>query len=155
MQKKYLICRAGWMMGGGAGKDKKFIQKLMRQIANGKDVLFIVNDKLGTPTYTHDFARNVKLLIEKGKTGLYNMACKGKTSRVEVACELINLLRLNGSVKINEVSSDYFQKEYFAPRPASERLINARLNEDGLDVMRDWRISLSEYLSKSYTNYKI
>ena len=151
--KKYLICRAGWMMGGGAGKDKKFIQKLMRQIANGKDVLFIVNDKLGTPTYTHDFARNVKLLIEKGKTGLYNMVCKGKTSRMEVACELINLLRLNGTVKINEVSSDYFQKEYFVPRPASERLINARLNEDGLDVMRDWKTSLSEYLSEDYPNY--
>jgi dTDP-4-dehydrorhamnose reductase len=151
--KKHLICRAGWMMGGGPRKDKKFIQKLISQIAKGDDELFIVNDKLGTPTYTHDFALNVKLLIEKGKTGLYNMVCKGKTSRVEVAYELINLLRLNGSVKINEVSSDYFQKEYFAPRPASERLINARLNEDGLDVMRDWKTSLSEYLSEDYPNY--
>ena len=153
--RKYLICRAGWMMGGGPRKDKKFIQKLIFQIAKGDDELFIVNDKLGTPTYTHDFAQNVKVLIEKGKTGLYNMACKGKTSRMEVACELIDLLRLKGTVKINEVSSDYFQKEYFVPRPASERLINARLNEDGLDVMRDWKISLSEYLNKSYTNYKI
>ena len=151
--KKYLICRAGWMMGGGPRKDKKFIQKLISQIAKGDDELFIVNDKLGTPTYTHDFALNVKLLIEKGKTGLYNMVCKGKTSRMEVACELINLLRLNGTVKINEVSSDYFQKEYFVPRPASERLINARLNEDGLDVMRDWKTSLSEYLSEDYPNY--
>ena len=153
--RKYLICRAGWMMGGGPKKDKKFVQKIINQLNLGSNELFIVNDKLGTPTYTHDFARNVKLLIEKGKTGLYNMVCNGKTSRMEVACELINLLRLNGSVKINEVSSGYFQKEYFAPRPASERLINARLNEDGLDVMRDWRISLSEYLNKSYTNYKI
>jgi len=151
--KKYLICRAGWMMGGGPRKDKKFIQKLISQIAKGDNELFIVNDKLGTPTYTHDFALNVKLLIEKRKTGLYNMACKGKTSRVEVACELINLLRLNGSVKIIEVGSDYFQKEYFAPRPSSERLINARLNEDGLDVMRDWKTSLSEYLSEDYPNY--
>ncbi len=151
--RKYLICRAGWMMGGGPKKDKKFVQKIINQLNLGSNQLFIVNDKLGTPTYTHDFARNVKLLIEKGKTGLYNMACKGKTSRVEVACELINLLRLNGSVKISEVSSDYFQKEYFAPRPASERLINARLNEDGLDVMKDWKTSLSEYISESYSDY--
>jgi dTDP-4-dehydrorhamnose reductase len=151
--RKYLICRAGWMMGGGPRKDKKFIQKLISQIANGEDELFIVNDKLGTPTYTHDFAKNVKLLIEKGKRGLYNMACKGKTSRLDVACELINLLRLNESVKVSEVSSDYFQKEYFAPRPASERLINARLNEDGLDVMKDWETSLSEYISESYSDY--
>ena len=147
---QYLICRAGWMMGGGPRKDKKFIQKIMCQITNGENELFIVNDKLGTPTYTHDFARNVKLLIEKGKTGLYNMVCHGKTSRMEVACELINLLRLNGTVKINEVSSDYFQKEYFVPRPASERLINAKLGEEGLDVMRDWKTSLSEYLNNTY-----
>jgi len=151
--RKYLICRAGWMMGGGPRKDKKFIQKLIFQIAKGDDELFIVNDKLGTPTYTHDFARNVKLLIEKGKTGLYNMACKGKTSRVEVACELINLLRLNGSVKISEVSSDYFQKEYFAPRPASEILINARLHKESLDVMKGWKTSLSDYISESYSDY--
>ena len=64
-----------------------------------------------------------------------------------------NLLKLNGSVKISEVSSDYFQKEYFAPRPASERLMNARLNEDGLDVMKDWKTALSEYLSEAYSDY--
>jgi dTDP-4-dehydrorhamnose reductase len=151
--RKYLICRAGWMMGGGPKKDKKFVQKIINQLNLGSNQLFIVNDKLGTPTYTHDFARNVKLLIEKGKTGLYNMACKGKTSRVEVACELINLLRLNGSVKISEVSSDYFQKEYFAPRPASERLINARLHKESLDVMKGWKTSLSEYISESYSDY--
>ena len=151
--RKYLICRAGWMMGGGPKKDKKFVQKIINQLNLGSNKLFIVNDKLGTPTYTHDFARNVKLLIEEGKTGLYNMACKGKTSRVEVACELINLLRLNGSVKISEVSSDYFQKEYFAPRPASERLINARLQKESLDVMKGWKTSLSEYISESYSDY--
>jgi len=44
-------------------------------------------------------------------------------------------------------------KQIVVPRPASERLINARLNEDGLDVMRDWKTSLSEYLSEDYPNY--
>ena len=151
--RKYLICRAGWMMGGGPKKDKKFVQKIINQLNLGSNQLFIVNDKLGTPTYTHDFARNVNLLIEKEKTGLYNMVCKGKTSRMEVACELINLLRLNGSVKISEVSSAYFQKEYFAPRPASERLINARLQKESLDVMKGWKTSLSEYISESYSDY--
>ena len=148
----YLICRAGWMMGGGPRKDKKFIQKLMRQVEYGEEELFIVNDKLGTPTYTHDFARNVKLLIEKGRTGLYNMVCQGITSRLEVAQELVKQLRMNGDIKINEVSSDHFEKEYFAPRPVSERLINARLEQEGLDIMRDWKKSLSEYLSESYSD---
>jgi len=151
--KKYLICRAGWMMGGGPKKDKKFIQKLMHQIANGEDELYIVNDKFGTPTYTLGFARNVKLLIEKGKTGLYNMVCQGVTSRLDVAHELVKQIGMNGTIKINEISSDHFEKEYFAPRPESERLINARLGEDGLDIMDDWKTSLSEYLSEDYSNY--
>ena len=150
---KHLICRAGWMMGGGPRKDKKFIQKLMRQIQNGVRELHIVHDKLGTPTYTHDFARNVKLLIEKGKVGLYNMVCQGVTSRLEVARELISQLGMKGEIKINEVSSDYFKKEYFASRPASERLINARLEQEGLDIMRDWKISLNEYLSNFFSDY--
>ena len=55
--KRFLVCRAGWMMGGGPNKDKKFIQKLMKQLKEGRRELFIVNDKDGTPTYTHDFAK--------------------------------------------------------------------------------------------------
>ena len=61
---KHLICRAGWMMGGGPNKDKKFIQKIIKQIKDGKKELFIVDDKVGTPTYTYDFANNLKLLLE-------------------------------------------------------------------------------------------
>ena len=152
---KHLICRAGWMMGGGPRKDKKFIQKLMNQIQEGATELNIVHDKLGTPTYTHDFARNVKLLIEHGKTGLYNMVCQGVTSRLEVARELVKQLGISSEIKINEVSSDYFKKEYFAPRPTSERLINARLEKEGLDIMRNWKTSLKEYLSEYYTDYLI
>ena len=148
--KKHLICRAGWMMGGGPRKDKKFIQKLMKQIKGGANELHVVHDKLGTPTYTHDFAHNVKLLIEKGKTRLYNMVCQGVTSRLEVARELVSQLGMDEEIKINEVASDYFEKEYFAPRPFSERLLNARLEQEGMDFMRDWRLALKEYIETCY-----
>ena len=56
-------------------------------------------------------------------------------------------------MNINEVGSNYFGKEYFAPRPASERLINARLSEEVLDIMKDWKTALSEYLSEAYSDY--
>ena len=149
----YLICRAGWMMGGGPRKDKKFIQKLMNQIKGGSKILYIVNDKLGTPTYTHDFAGNVKLLIEKQKTGLYNMVCQGATSRLEVAQQLVIELKLKNNIIIKKVPSNFFKQEYFAPRPACERLVNKRLSEAGLDIMRDWKIALKEYISTYYNNY--
>ena len=151
--RNYLICRAGWMMGGGPKKDKKFIQKIMKQIKKGKKILKIVNDKLGTPTYTHDFASNVKLLIEKGERGLFNMVCGGLTSRMEVATELVRLLNVQNDIKITEVSSAFFSKEYFAERPACERLINKKLDDLGLNIMRDWKIALKEYLKDYYSNY--
>ena len=151
--RRHLICRAGWMMGSGPKKDKKFIQKIMKQIKEGKKELYIVNDKFGTPTYTQDFAKNVKLLIEKEYWGLYNMVCEGETSRLEVAKELLSILSLDNKIKINEVSSDYFKKEYFAERPPSEKLLNRKLNLRGLNIMRDWKVALREYISDYYKNY--
>ena len=141
------------MMGGGPLKDKKFIQKIMSQIKNGKKELFIVNDKLGTPTYTHDFAQNVKLLIEKKFWGLYNMVCKGITGRYEVTLELIKVLGKENEIKITPVQSDYWKKEYFAQRPNSERLLNRKLDLRGLNIMRDWRICLEEYIQNYYQGY--
>jgi dTDP-4-dehydrorhamnose reductase len=90
--RRYLVCRAGWMMGAGPAKDKKFIQKIVKQIKDGEKELFIVNDKDGTPTYTHDFAKTVIALIEKEFWGLYNCVCGGQTSRLKVAQELIKIL---------------------------------------------------------------
>ncbi|TAK39911.1 MAG: NAD(P)-dependent oxidoreductase [Lysobacteraceae bacterium] len=151
--RRYLVCRAGWMMGAGPEKDKKFIQKIMGQIKSGADELFVVNDKLGTPTYTVDFARNVRLLLEKEVWGLYNMVCGGMTGRFEVASELVRMLGLADRVAIKAVGSDYFKEEYFAARPPSERLVDRKLTLRGLNVMRDWRVCLREYLDDYYAGY--
>ena len=151
--RRHLVCRAGWMMGGGPAKDKKFIQKLMKQLKEGRRELHIVDDKLGTPTYTVDFARNVKLLLEKRFWGIYNMVCPGVTSRLEVARYLLDALALADRVKITPVPSDYFAAEYFAVRPASERLLTVKLDLRGLNVMRDWKVCLDEYLAEQYHSY--
>ena len=121
--RRHLICRAGWMMGSGPKKDKKFIQKIMQQLKDGEKELFVVNDKLGTPTYTHDFARNVKVL------------------------------GLEGEVTVTPVNSDYWKEIYFADRPASERLIDQKLDLRGLNIMRDWRVCLQEYIDNYYRGY--
>lgn len=151
--KRFLICRAGWMMGAGPAKDKKFIQKLMKQIKEGRTILNIVNDKDGTPTYTHDFARNVRLLLEKEHWGLYNMVCGGQTSRLEVAQELLRILNMEKSIKINSVDSDFFKDVYFAERPPCERLDNRKLRLRNINLMRDWKIALQEYIGSYYKNY--
>lgn len=141
----YYIFRAGWMMGGGPTKDKKFINKVFKQIKAGSKELFVVDDKLGTPTYTHDFASSMLKVIDSGYYGLYNQVCEGSGSRYDVACELIRLLGLQDTVKITKVDSTHFQQEYFAPRPSSEKLLNAKLTMRGINYMRDWHICLAEY----------
>ena len=151
--RQHLICRAGWMMGGGPRKDKKFIQKLMRQLHDGSRELNIVNDKLGTPTYTRDFACNVRLLLEHRWWGLCNMVCQGATSRLEVARALLDELGLQDSVNVRLVDSDFFADTYFAPRPNCERLVNRKLALRGLDVMRPWREALAEYIRTDYPGY--
>ena len=151
--KRFVICRAGWMMGSGPKKDKKFIQKLMKQIKDGKQELFIVNDKDGTPTYTHDFAKTVKELIQKEYWGLYNCVCGGQTSRLEVATELVHLLGLSKTIKINIVESDYFKDIYYAERPSSERLLTKKIELRKVNAMRDWKVSLKEYIENYYQDY--
>jgi dTDP-4-dehydrorhamnose reductase len=151
--KRYLICRAGWMMGAGPEKDKKFIQKLMAQIKAGVSELHIVNDKDGTPTYTQDFAKNVRVLLDQELWGLYNLVCGGETSRFEVADELIRILGLQDNIRLVPVESSYFLDTYYAPRPNSERLINRKLTLRGLNRMRDWKTALKEYIEEYYQDY--
>jgi dTDP-4-dehydrorhamnose reductase len=150
---RHFIFRAGWMMGGGPAKDKKFINKLMKQLAKGATELSVVNDKLGTPTYTVDFARNLAAMIETPYYGLYNMVCGGETGRLEVAQELIQILKLQDKVQVKPVTSEHFAKEYFAPRPACERLVNYKLKLRNMDLMRDWRIALQDYVRDYFAKY--
>lgn len=142
--KKYFVCRAGWMFGGGK-KDKKFISKILKQLKT-KDILCIVNDKAGTMTYTMDFAKNVKELIKTDYYGLYNMVCKGSTNRVEIVNYILQVLNLNKNLNI--VDSEYFQRQgmFTAPRPNAECLINRKLGLRNLNHMRYWQDSLLDYL---------
>ena len=147
MLDNYFIFRAGWMMGGGYVKDKKFINKIFKQILDGKKQLFVVEDKLGTPTYTVNFADSMFEIVQTKFYGLYNMVCEGSCSRYDVAVEFVRLLGLENDVRIEIVGSDYFKDEYFAPRPHSEKLINLKLSVRGIHYMKDWKICLKDYVN--------
>ena len=147
---KYWIFRAGWMMGGGPEKDKKFVNKIMKQIKSGAKELFVVDDKLGVPTYTKDFALSILRHIEEELPyGLYNMVSQGEASRYETALAINEYLNLG--LVIHKVDSNYFKTEYFAPRPYSEKLVNKSLDDLGKNYMRNWKVCLNEYLNKYFS----
>lgn len=143
------VFRAGWMMGGGKDKDKKFVNKFMKQVRAGKKQIHVVDDKLGTPTYCKDFANSIKRHLDEDLPfGLYNMVSKGDASRYDAAIKIKELLNLD--VDIIKVDSDFFKEEYFASRPLSERLINKKLDDMGRNYMRNWDEALTDYLINDY-----
>ncbi|MCX6715584.1 MAG: NAD(P)-dependent oxidoreductase [Candidatus Taylorbacteria bacterium] len=87
-----IVIRAGWMMGGGPIKDKKFINKIIKQLQKGVKELSVVDDKLGTPCYTYDLARIIEHLLDKRSFGIYHGACSGAGSRLDIARFMISKL---------------------------------------------------------------
>lgn len=140
---KSAIVRAGWMMGGGPAKDKKFVNKIMKQLRGGSKEILVVGDKLGTPTYTYELAKVIRSLVESGMSGIFHGACDGGGSRVDVAREMVSLLGLMDGVTVRTVHSEHFKREYFAKRPYSEKLDSLRLGP-----ALDWKICLKDYLER-------
>ena len=129
------------MMGGGP-LDHKFVSLIRAQLDAG--IIYAVDDRIGSPTYTYDFARNLLALIATNKYGTYHMTCEGNPSRYDVACEIV---RLSGSkVVVVPVTSDHFP-EYPAPRPPCEALRNNNLRAMGLNLMRPWQDALRDYVA--------
>jgi dTDP-4-dehydrorhamnose reductase len=145
---KSIVVRAGWMMGGGPSKDKKFINKIIKQLKAGNKEIFAITDKLGVPCYTYDLANILFYLLDTEQYGVYHGACDGSSSRYEVAEYLLKEFGLSESIKLTEVGTDYFKNDYFAPRPPSEKLVNNSLNAVNSSLTRDWKVCLEEYVNK-------
>lgn len=151
---KSTVLRCGWQMGS-CKKDKKFVGKIMAQLKDGATELNVVADKLGTPTYVKDFTLQIERLISRQAYGVYNAVCQGSASRYSVAEELLRLLGLRDKVRLNLVASSFWEKTYFAPRPASEKLHTDKLDLRGLNVMRPWHVALAEYVNENPEFFKV
>ena len=146
---KSIVIRAGWMMGGGPEKDKKFINKIIKQLRSGSQDLSVVTDKYGTPCYTYDLAQSIKYLLDNELYGgVYHGACQGSCNRHDVALLIVEHFGLQNKVKVNKVNSDFVKDTWFAPRPRSEVMINNELRKIAPHLTRDWQVCLDEYLNK-------
>jgi dTDP-4-dehydrorhamnose reductase len=147
MLSRYFIVRAGWMIGG-IQKDKKFVGKIVSQIKQGAKEVFAVGDKFGTPTYVEYFARNLERLVQTDMYNTYHMVCEGHGSRYDVAREILRILKKEKDIKLTQVDSGFFKRDYPVPRPTSEMLENMNLRYIGINLMGSWQDALIEYLMK-------
>lgn len=148
---KHFIVRAGWMVGGGANKDKKFVHRVLGQMVAGAKVIHAVNDRWGTPTYTHDFALNLFKLLDSRRYGTYHMVCEGSGTRYDVARAILDISGRD-DIELVAVDSAFFGESFFAPRPVSEMMVNANLRALGMNHMRPWREALEDYIKREFTH---
>jgi dTDP-4-dehydrorhamnose reductase len=148
LSSRYFIVRAGWMIGGGPERDHKFVSKIMNQIRGGCREIACVTDKSGTPTYAPFFSDTLHKLVLTGDFGLYHLVCKGITTRLGVAKEILTILGRTDIV-LKPVDSNYFAREFPTPRPPSEALANYMLKLKGMDTIVTWQEGLRDYL-KAY-----
>lgn len=136
---KHYVVRTEWCFGGGA-YDTKFIGKIYKQIKEGKTSLYAVGDKFGSLSYLPDLCQAIDQILRLGKYGTYHVCCEGSASRYEIAKEFVRLL--GKPIGVICVNSAFFEKDYDAPRPETEILVNSVI--PGFSA-RHWKECLAEY----------
>ena len=142
MLEQYFIVRIPWVFGLNG---KNFV-KTMLQIGKSHDSLRVVNDQIGTPTYTHDLARLLADMIESEKYGIYHATNEGGyISWYDFACEIFRQAGMDMTV-LPVTTAEYGLSR--ARRPFNSRLDKSKLTENGFLPLPDWQDALARYLKE-------
>ena len=139
---KYFIVRIAWVFGTNGNN---FI-KTMLKVGKKFDTIRVVNDQIGTPTYTYDLARLLVDMIETDKYGYYHATNEGGyISWYDFTCEIYKQAGL--STKVTPVTTAEYGVSK-AARPFNSRLDKSKLTENGFRPLPTWQDALSRYLKE-------
>lgn len=137
---KYFIVRIAWVFGVNG---KNFI-KTMINVGKNHDTVRVVNDQIGTPTYTYDLAELLVDMIETEKYGYYHATNEGGyISWYDFTCEIYKQAGIKSKV-IPVTTEEYGLSK--AARPFNSRLDKSKLIENGFKPLPDWKDALNRYL---------
>lgn len=140
---KYFIVRIAWVFGLNG---KNFI-KTMVNVGKTHDIVRVVNDQIGTPTYTYDLARLLVDMIETDKYGYYHATNEGGyISWYDFTCEIYRQAGMN--TKVVPVTTEEYGLSV-AARPFNSRLDKSKLVEAGFTPLPDWKDAVSRYLKEA------
>jgi len=91
-------------------------------------------------------------LLARTRTGIYNIACEGDATFFDVTQSIVDTFSLANRIAITEVDYHLVERHDKAARPASVFLSTQKLDQEGLNLQRHWKESLSEYLRSDYFN---
>lgn len=137
---KFFTIRIAWVFGVNG---KNFI-KTMLKLSETHDELNVVDDQIGSPTYTYDLAVLLVDMIETEKYGRYHATNEGLCSWYEFACEIFKQAGMD--VKVSPVDSSSFPAK--AKRPSNSRMSKEKLTENGFDRLPSWQDALGRYLKE-------
>lgn len=140
--KKFFTVRIAWVFGVNG---KNFIKTMLR-LGREKGAVSVVNDQIGSPTYTYDLARLLVDMIQTDKYGRYHATNEGLCSWYEFACEIFRQAGMN-EVTVTPVSSAEYPASK-AKRPMNSRISKEKLSENGFERLPDWKDALSRYLKE-------
>lgn len=139
---RYFIVRIAWVFG----KNGNNFIKTMLKVSKTHPELRVVNDQIGTPTYTYDLARLLVDMCETEKYGYYHATNEGGyISWYEFACEIFKQARVD--VKVTPVTTAEYGLSK-AKRPFNSRLDKSKLVEAGFEPLPSWQDALKRYLGE-------
>lgn len=137
---KYFIVRISWVFGING---KNFIRTMLN-LAKTHDKLTVVNDQIGSPTYTVDLAKLLCDMVQTDKYGVYHATNEGICSWYEFACEIFKQSGID--IKVEPVPSGAFPTK--AKRPHNSRMSKKCLDRAGFDRLPSWQDALNRYLKE-------
>ena len=137
---KYFIVRIAWAFGENGNN---FV-KTMIKVGKKNDTVRVVNDQIGTPTYTYDLARLLVDMIETDKYGYYHATNEGGyISWYDFCCEIYRQYGLLTKV-IPVTTEEYGQSK--TKRPQNSRLSKTKLIDSGFELLPTWQDAVNRYL---------
>lgn len=137
---KYFIVRIAWVFGVNG---KNFIKTMLRLGAE-RGAVSVVNDQVGSPTYTPDLAVLLVDMIQTDKYGFYHATNEGLCSWYEFACEIFKQAGMD--VTVTPVDSTKFPAK--AKRPKNSRMSKDKLEEMGFHRLPAWQDALARFLKE-------
>lgn len=139
---KYYIVRIAWVFGRNG---KNFIRTMLK-VGKTHDTVRVVNDQIGTPTYTLDLARLVADMAETDRYGYYHVTNEGGyISWYDFTCEIFRQAGYTTKV-VPVTTAEYGLSK--AARPFNSRLDRSKIAENGFKPLPDWKDALRRYLSE-------
>ncbi|WP_313801712.1 dTDP-4-dehydrorhamnose reductase [Cytobacillus sp.] len=136
---KYFIVRTAWVYGEHGNN---FVHTMLR-LAKDQNKLGVVNDQVGSPTYTVDLAQFIVRLIQTEKYGIYHATNSGSCTWYDFSKAIFEESSLE--VKVTPLTTEEFPNK--ATRPSYSVLDNFAMRVNGFGQLRPWREALSEFIN--------